>query len=81
MSLKLATFKIDEDKWKAFQEVAEAENSSASAMLKDFINWVIAGNRLKNEEADTPDIDHRIDSKLAAIKEEILEQLRGELAA
>lgn len=79
MSQKLATFKVDEEKWKAFQEIAETEGSSASAMLKEFIDWVLEGNHLK--EATTPDIEERIDAKFASIKEELLQQLRGEFAA
>lgn len=82
MSQKLATFKVDEEKWKAFQEIADAENTSASAMLKDFIDWVIEGNRLK--ESTTPNIDQRIDAKLAALQkqsvDEALAPLKVELA-
>jgi hypothetical protein len=78
MNMKLATFKIEEEKWKAFQEIAEAEGSSASALLKDFINWTLAGNRLN--ETVTPDIDERIDAKLAPLQAQI-EELRGKFAA
>ncbi len=78
MNMKLATFKIEEEKWKAFQEIAEAEGSSASAMLKDLIDWTLAGNRLN--ETTTPDIDERIDAKLAPLQAQI-EELRGKFAA
>jgi len=78
MSQKLATFKIEEEDWKAFQEIAEGEGSSASAMLKEFIRWSLAGNRLN--KTSTSDIDERIDAKLAPLQAQI-EELRGKLAA
>ena len=82
MSVKLATFKIEEEKWRAFQEVADKEGSNASAMLKDFIDWVLAGKRLRLEK--TQSIDTDIDAKLTAIREEFrqqIENLRRELVA
>jgi hypothetical protein len=78
MSQKLATFKIDEEKWKAFQEIAETESTSASAMLKEFVEWTLSGNRLN--KVSTLDIEQRIDAKLAPLQAQI-EELRGKLAA
>jgi hypothetical protein len=82
MTPKLATFKIEENKWKAFQDVADRKGSTASAMLKDFIDWVLEGNELPNN--NNIDIDRLIDSKLAILRQEFLAEiaeLRGELAA
>ena len=68
---KLATFRIDESKWEAFQEVAKAQGISATAMLVQFVEWVNAGNQLEKPEAviatNDVDLDSRIDSKLAPI--------------
>ncbi|BAZ71342.1 hypothetical protein NIES4106_61390 (plasmid) [Fischerella sp. NIES-4106] len=84
MSQKLATFKIDEEKWKAFQEAAAVDGASASSLLKDFIDWYMAGNRLEKPDVSTPGVDQRIEERFALLREELhqqIEQLRGELVA
>ncbi len=69
---KLATFRIDESKWETFQLVAKAQGISATAMLVQFVEWVIAGNQLEKPEVVAAtnalvDLDNRIDSKLDPI--------------
>lgn len=77
MSQKLATFKIDEDLWEAFKAVALEENQSASEMLKEFVKWVLAGNRLSSTK--TPDeLENRID---ALIEKKLTERLGKHQAA
>lgn len=64
MAQKLGTFKIDEEKWEAFKALAEERKSSASEMIKEFIDWALAGNSLSIDPAVPDDIDSRIEALL-----------------
>ncbi len=70
--IKLATFKINGDRWAEFVSRAAAQNSSASALLKQFIDRYLNGI---DPEAIAPasDISSQIDEALAPIRQEVEE--------
>lgn len=41
---KVATFKIEKETWKAFQDWTKEQNSNASRAIKEFINACLDGN-------------------------------------
>jgi len=41
---KLATFKLDGDRWAAFQEKAAQSDRTASELLRQFVDGVIDGS-------------------------------------
>jgi hypothetical protein len=75
--LKLATFKIEPDRWQAFQDKAKQEGSNASALLKTFIGRYLDGSIEIPSELSSTDIDSRIDAKLEKFEAEILGKSRA----
>ena len=81
----LATFRTDPDKWEAFKAQASEENSNATSVLLDFIDWYLDGNRITKGKQKTtkaqprPDnLDERIEALVnerieAALKERLQE--------
>ncbi|HEY9878149.1 MAG TPA: hypothetical protein V6D29_06815 [Leptolyngbyaceae cyanobacterium] len=70
---KLATFRIDGDTWQAFQDKAKTANTSASALLKGFVQQYLDGRidiasstqsgvliRLDGIEAKLVELDQRL---------------------
>ncbi|MBW4516015.1 MAG: hypothetical protein KME11_12425 [Timaviella obliquedivisa GSE-PSE-MK23-08B] len=81
MSHKLATFKINGDRWSEFVDVAAKQHTSASSLLKQFIDQYLSGidERLDVEPIATPsNINSQIEKALAPIRQEV-EELRGKL--
>jgi hypothetical protein len=75
--IKLATFKINGDRWAEFVSKATARNTSASALLKGFIDRYLSD---VDREAIAPasDVNSQIDKALAPIRQEV-EELREKL--
>lgn len=74
---KLATFRIEEEDWQAFLERTKKMNTSASAVLQNFVKWVNAGNQLDEPVSpleQTSDIEERIEAKLAALHKQMIEE-------
>jgi hypothetical protein len=66
---KLATFRIDENDWDAFQGWAKAKGTNASSELIGFVQACIGkGDRLSVPEQLDNDIDGRIDKLRAEMK-------------
>lgn len=61
MNKVLATFRVDEDDWKAFKEWSENKGSNASSELIKFIG--VSLGRI-DSEVNLPSIDSRIDNYL-----------------
>lgn len=93
---KLATFRIEPEKWEAFKSLAANQGTSASAMLNDFIDQCLAEGRINfdapaavgNDANLINFIDARIDASLTTRLDEMrsqfeaqLEELRGKLKA
>lgn len=79
--IKLATFKVNGDRWAEFVSRAAAQNTSASALLKGFIARYLEGiDESIDPEAIAPasDMNSQIDKALAPIRQE-LEELRQKL--
>ncbi len=80
--IKLATFKINGDRWAAFVSRAAAQDTSASALLKGFIvrylDGSIDGSIDLEAIAPASDVDFQIDNALAPIRQEV-EELREKL--
>jgi len=80
---KLATFKIQGDRWDAFIARAAEHDTSASALLKLFIDGYLDG-RIDTQLMQTAQlmqgIDGHIDKRLESIHRE-LEDLRGKVSA
>lgn len=80
---KLATFKINSETWQAFQQKAKANKSSASAVLKRFIDDYLSDRvELTNAEA-TPQfeaLEARLEQLIDERFKEIDERL-GKLSA
>ena len=82
-NLKLATFRIDEQKWDAFQSWAKSQNSNASEVLKRFIDECLDGSIDLSQFSQNPygkdvleNIDTRIDKRIETqIQEVILTQM------
>jgi len=73
--IKLATFKINGDRWAEFVSRAAAQNTSASALLKGFIDRYL-DDRIDESidlEAIAPasDVNSQIDKALAPIRQEV----------
>ena len=47
--IKLATFRIDGDDWQQFQDIARKNNTTASALLVNFVQGVIKGGCIDNK--------------------------------
>lgn len=78
----LATFRVDSDKWEAFKSAAGLDDSNASAVLLEFIDWYLDGNRLTSESVSSPNldgidsrIDKLIDDRMAQIDKRIDERI------
>jgi hypothetical protein len=67
----LATFRIDEELWGKFKDVAKNNQTNASALIIQYILGVVGGNAIP-QNIDNPtslsiqDIDNRIDEKIKA---------------
>jgi hypothetical protein len=69
---KLATFKIQSDRWDAFLDKTSEQGTNASALLKLFIDRYLDGSiDLKQPQAP---------SNIEAVLDEYLEPIKGELA-
>jgi DNA-binding transcriptional regulator YiaG len=70
MTNKLATFRIEEDTWNRFQEMAKADGGNASQELIAFINFRLGGGSKLNAEAgindsvSSEDLNARVSSYL-----------------
>jgi hypothetical protein len=70
MTNKLATFRIDEDTWNRFQEMAKLGGGNASQELLAFINFRLSGGGKPNtwaeinESISSEDLDARVRSYL-----------------
>ena len=66
----LATFRTDPDKWEAFKTLASEENSNATSVLLDFMDWYLDGNRIqkgktktvKSQQSRPDNLDERIEA-------------------
>jgi len=75
--IKLATFKINGDRWTEFVSKAAARNTSASALLKGFIDRYLDG--IDPEAiAPTSNVSSQIEQALAPIRQEV-EELWGKV--
>jgi hypothetical protein len=71
----LATFRIDSDKWEQFKARTGEKNSSASAMLLEFVDWYLAGNELPSRrQADLGNLEALLDNRLHSMLDERLDQ-------
>lgn len=75
--IRLATFKINGDRWAEFVNRAAAQNTSASALLKQFIDRYLAGIDLETI-APPSNVTSQITDALAPIRQEI-QKLREKL--
>ena len=82
----LATFRTDPDKWETFKTQASEDNSSATSVLLDFIDWYLDGNRIqkgksktvKTQQSRLDNLDERIEALIterieATLKERLQE--------
>ncbi|MEH2214662.1 hypothetical protein [Nostoc sp.] len=85
---KLATFRIEPEKWEAFKSLVTNQGTSASAVLDEFIDKCLAERRIASD-VSTPVgdnsnlinfIDKRIEESLVEVRSQ-LEELRGKLKA
>jgi hypothetical protein len=74
MTSKLATFRIDGDDWQQFQDIARQNNTTASALLVNFVQGVIKGECIDNKtqisiqdtdiQPSIQNLDEMIDNKI-----------------
>ena len=78
---KLATFKVDENKWEAFKALCERSDLSASKALTNFIQSSLDVGEL-GAAAFTPVVEsiQNIDIDIDALETRLFEKLRGEIA-
>ena len=78
---KLATFKVDENKWEAFKALCERSDLSASKALTNFIQSSLDAGEL-GAAAFTPVVEsiQNIDIDIDALETRLFEKLRGEIA-
>lgn len=80
MTSKLATFKIEENIWQAFQEKAKGDRTNASALLKSFIGAYLKG-RVEIDQYQNIDtiegIDQRIEKLIEAALEPVLKNVEA----
>jgi len=69
--IKLATFKINGDRWAEFVSRAAAQNTSASALLKGFIDRYLDESIDLEAIAPASDVNSQIDKALAPIRQEV----------
>lgn len=78
----LATFRLDPDKWEAFKTLASEENSNATNMLLDFIDWCLDGNRISKGKPKTTKAQPRpdnLDERIEALVNERIAYLANGL--
>jgi hypothetical protein len=73
MTKILATFRCDPSIWQQFKALAELNNTNASALLLQFIDWYLAGNRLTDPAGNC--IDRRASQGLDNISIELEQRL------
>lgn len=81
MTQKLATFKIDSDRWQAFIDRANEGGSSASALLKWFVDAYLEGNLDPSQYQAPSSLDNILDERLAPLQQAIsdLDERLGKL--
>jgi len=88
----LATFRIDPDKWESFKESASIENSNATSVLLDYIDWYLDGYRIQKGRSKTiksqprlDNLDERIEAlvneRIDAVVKERLQESTDHLAS
>lgn len=77
---KLATFKVDENKWEAFKALCERSDLSASKALTNFIQNSLDAGEL-GAAALTPVVEssQNIDIDIDALETRLLAKIRGEI--
>ncbi|QMS91363.1 hypothetical protein HUN01_28590 [Nostoc edaphicum CCNP1411] len=76
---KLATFRIDDEDWQKFQELAKTQGTSASALLVNFIRSSITSPEVTKRQ-ESGDVESAIQAKLASIDERIENAVQLKLA-
>ncbi len=76
---KLATFRVDDEDWQKFQEIARTQGTSASALLVNFIRSSIVSGVMPNHQ-DSSVVENAIQTKLASIDERIENAIQAKLA-
>lgn len=72
MTQKLATFKIDATRWQAFINRATESGSSASALLKWFVDAYLDGSIDPNLYQQGSGLEHLLDERLAPLQQAII---------
>ena len=54
---KLATFRVDNGDWQQFQDIARQNNTTASALLVNFVQGVIKGGCIDKTQVSIQDTD------------------------
>jgi hypothetical protein len=75
---KLATFKINSETWQSFQQKAKANKSSASAVLKQFIDDYLS-NRVELTNAETAPQLEAIEARLERLVDERFKEIDDRL--
>lgn len=68
----LATFRIEASDWESFKNAAMAEGSNASEIMKEFVRWYLAGNRLESPTVITPtNLDNSVPERLDSLEQRL----------
>ncbi|MFM6038935.1 MAG: hypothetical protein ACKPBC_15470 [Sphaerospermopsis kisseleviana] len=81
---KLASFRINSERWEKFKEVAENQDKTATDLLNEYIDRVIGVGVGVADAPSTPkvsmqDIDKRIDARISAAIQEIDKRIDDKL--
>ncbi|MFM6052699.1 MAG: hypothetical protein ACKPA7_13840, partial [Sphaerospermopsis kisseleviana] len=80
---KLASFRINSERWEKFKEIAETQNKTATDLLNEYIDRVIGVGVADSPNApkiSIRDIDKRIDAKITTSIQDIDNAVRQLIA-
>ncbi|MFM5887797.1 MAG: hypothetical protein ACKOQS_05825 [Dolichospermum sp.] len=70
MTNKLATFRIDDELWQQFQDIAKQNNTTASALLVGFVQGVVKTECIDTAvQSSIPDIDAAVQPSIQNLDE------------
>ena len=73
---RLATFKIDSDRWESFKAKAQGDNTNASELLKRFIDAYLQGSIDAGIDGSLDRIDSNLDQRIDRAIAPLVEQIR-----